>query len=55
MWMWALGLGRVAEDVLEADQPGAHAIGGRLEHMFDRLGRPPDGTGEARCLPKKAL
>ena len=44
MGMWRRSGRRVAEDVLEATQPGAQTTGRRLEHMFERLGAGSDGT-----------
>jgi hypothetical protein len=41
----------VAEDVVEPAQPGAQAMCGGLEHMFDRVGGGSDGTPMARYVP----
>ena len=43
---------RVAEDVLEAADPGAPAVQRRSEHMFVRLGKGSDGT---KLLARRGL
>jgi hypothetical protein len=53
MWMWMHCHRRIAEEVLSDAQPGAQAVCGRLEHMFERVGEPSDGIVpvDGRRLP----
>ncbi len=45
----------VAEEILGEREPGAQAVGGRLEHMFVTLGWGPDGMGlRLQGLPNRS-